>query len=202
MIATGRRVLVGVFGGAIVLGLGTMPDASARHRRCIECEEPSIDDGSGFDDKGPSFDRLYRDIPFQWDDNGPPASDNPPLPQGVVLTVPVGADGRTKLGPAPATLERYAAVAAALGECWVAPSADNDHWGEITLRVSFKRDGSVNGIPRVIYPAGSADAGKAAGLKSSLLGALSHCAPLHVSPSLGNAIAGQIFAISFIQQGH
>ena len=172
--------LIAMGAAALVAALAVAP-ASAFHRYC----------------------RAYDcRIPFEWEDQPPPLSDNPPLPQGFVLTVPVGrepADGPLRGD----VLNRYADVAWALGRCWnPGPSIGGSRWGEITLRVSFRRDGRVNGIPRVPYMSGVADQSAGAELRSSLLSALAQCTPLHLSASLGNAIAGQIFAIRFVQQGN
>ena len=138
-------------------------------------------------------------IPWAWDDNELPAPEAPPYPQGFVLTVQVPPVGS---GPASGRLNRYAAVADALGRCWD-PSAEvgGRHWGAVTLRLSFKRDGSVNGVPRVTYVDRLADRSVDADLRRSLTAALDRCTPLPFSPSLGNAIAGQIFSIRFIQRG-
>ncbi len=115
------------------------------------------------------------------------------LPHGFTLTVPMGP------GPMPAApnpLTRYAQVATALGACWHPPTPDDADWSDITLRVSFKRDGMINGLPRIPYVA-AADAARRAAVENSLLGALRACTPLPFSPSLGAAIAGEIFAIRF-----
>jgi hypothetical protein len=166
--------------------------ASVQDSPCIDCGLPCIDCDLPCIDCDGSFRR----------DDETPFSDNPPLPEGFVLTVPVGADREQDETPSTAVLNRYPEVAGALSRCFdPAASLGTRSWGEITLRVSFKRDGSVNGIPRVIYPAGPSDPALATELKSSLLSALAHCTPLHLSPSLGGAIAGQIFAIRFTQQG-
>lgn len=98
---------------------------------------------------------------------------------------------------APATLGRFVDVGQALGACWRPP--DDLSWSIVTLRLSFRRDGAVNGEPRIPYTqAGSAQ--QKSDLAHSLLGALKRCTPLPFSPSLGSAIAGEIFAISFIHQ--
>ena len=118
----------------------------------------------------------------------------PPLPGGFILTVPVGA-GQTFA--VPATLNRYVDVGQALGQCFPAPEGPT--WASITLRVSFKRDGSVFGLPRIPY----SDAGTAeqkSDLAHSLLAGLKRCTPLPLSRSLGAAVAGEIFAIRFIHQ--
>ncbi len=167
--------------GFLALALLAASPACAFHRHCRDCDV----------------------IPWQWDDNQIPPQDNPPLPQGFELTVPIRSD-RQDSGSSPndAPLNRYREVGDALGRCWnPAPAVGNQHWGEITLRVSFKRNGAVNGIPRVVYVPETVDARVSADLRRSLLTALSQCSPLNFSPSLGNAIAGQIFAIRFTQQG-
>jgi hypothetical protein len=126
-----------------------------------------------------------------------PEIDVPSLPHSFVLTVPVGGPGERS---APSRLDRYADVGSALGACWK-PAADVDGkpWRAVTIRVAFKRDGTIFGLPRIPF----ADAGSAqakADLAQSLLGALQHCTPLPFSPSLGAAIAGEIFAIRFTNQ--
>ncbi len=115
-----------------------------------------------------------------------------PLSHGFHLTVPI--DNKPK---APPQLNRAYEVGRALGACWTPPLDLN--WTIITLRLSFKRDGSVNGEPRIPF----SDAGSAqqnSDLAHSLLAALKSCTPLPFSPSLGSAIAGEIFAISFTHQ--
>ncbi len=151
-------------------------------------------------DAGPYGCHTCAGIPWAWDDDGeaPPL---PPVPytQGFALTVPVtpgSASSRT-----PAVLDRYADVAATLSQCWSPRlSADDARWRDLTLRVSFRRDGRINGIPRVVHVSDPADGAVERRARESLLVALSRCTPLSLSPSLGQAIAGQIFAIRFVQQ--
>ena len=137
-------------------------------------------------------------LPWGWDDEPAPPVE-PSYPQGFVLTI--------QMPPGPArrpgsVLNRYPEIGAALSACWDPSAAvGGARWGAITLRVSFKRDGSVNGIPKIVYVAGEADKSVDADLRRSLLEALAHCTPLALSPSLGQAIAGQIFAIRFTQRG-
>ena len=120
--------------------------------------------------------------------------DLPAFAHGFHLSVKVGA-GQTF--PAPATLNRFAEVGPALARCFLPPTGIA--WGSVTLRVSFRRDGSVFGEPRVPYSdAGSADQKTA--LAHSLLDGLKRCAPLPLSPSLGAAVAGEIFAVRFIHE--
>ena len=135
----------------------------------------------------------------------PEASPRPgpaPYPQGFAIDVPVvpGRDRRADAAPH-GRLTRYREVADALAACWAPPAQFDDHpWNQVTLRVSFKRDGTVNGLPRVPYVDEGLTGTARSGLTQSLMGALKRCTPLPLSATLGAAIAGQIFALRFIEQ--
>lgn len=118
----------------------------------------------------------------------------PGLAHGFHLNVTVGAGQAFAV---PATLNRFVEVGQALGRCFPVPAGFA--WGSITLRVAFKRDGSVFGAPRVPYSDAATPEQKAE-LARSLLAGLKSCAPLPFSPSLGAAVAGEIFAIRFIHE--
>ncbi len=100
-----------------------------------------------------------------------------------------------KTPPPAGRLETLREIAPALAKCWRPPAVEGV--GEVTVRLSFDRRGAIIGAPRISYS-------RAVGpeqqrrLKDSLLAALARCAPLPVSPGLGAAIAGRIFAIRFI----
>lgn len=156
----------------------TTHSALAFHRHCVDC-----------------------DIPFEWEEQVP-QSENPPLPEGFALTVPVRPEPSADRRGAD-LLERYSDIGAALRRCWDPARAIGDRrWGEITLRVSFKSNGEVNGVPRIAHVAERIEPSTLSDLRASLLSALSRCTPLHFSASLGKAIAGQIFAVRFVQQGN
>ncbi|HEX4766415.1 MAG TPA: hypothetical protein VH414_09075 [Lichenihabitans sp.] len=129
----------------------------------------------------------------------PPPGEEPvepgPLPHGFVLTEAVSGGGRPTV---PSTLTRFRDVGSALAACWTPPASLA--WGSITLRVAFTRDGDVYGLPRIPYvdaPTGDARAE----LTRSLSAALKSCTPLPLSHRLGAAVAGEIFAIRFVNQG-
>ena len=125
---------------------------------------------------------------------GRPSGLRPSLSHGFQLTVPVGGGGSFTV---PAMLNRYVEVGQALSACFAPPAGVT--WGAVTLRVSFKRDGSIFGDPRIPY-SDAGDPEQKTELARSLLAALKSCTPLPLSPSLGGAIAGEIFAIRFIHQ--
>lgn len=125
-----------------------------------------------------------------------------PYPQGFSLNVPTATDDGTATPAADkAKLNTYRAIADALGRCWrPPPTFAGQRWNTITLRVSFKRDGMVNGLPRIPYADPGLTADARSGLNRSLTAALQRCTPLDLTPGLGSAIAGQIFALRFIEQ--
>jgi hypothetical protein len=136
--------------------------------------------------EGPGPSPLLRDAP----------EDLPAFSHGFHFNVAVGA-GRSFA--VPAVLTRFIEVGQALGRCFAPPTGFP--WGSVTLRVAFKRDGSVFGVPRVPYSDAPTPDQKTE-LAGSLLAGLKRCTPLPISPALGAAVAGEIFAIRFIHEDH
>ena len=102
---------------------------------------------------------------------------------------------KTEKREAPGTLQTLRDVAPALARCWTPPAIGGG--GEVTVRLSFNRMGAIIGAPRIYYTR-TVEPEQRRLLQASLLSALAHCGPLPFSPSLGAAIAGQVFAIRFI----
>lgn len=86
-------------------------------------------------------------------------------------------------------------IGRAIASCWHAP-----HEGDqITLKLSFRRDGSVFGRPRITFgraASGGPDGG--AELATSIYAALSACTPLPFTARLGAAIAGRVLLLRFV----
>jgi hypothetical protein len=82
--------------------------------------------------------------------------------------------------------------------CWTPPRTDPPQAIEVTVRLSFSRAGAVIGAPRVTFVKAPAEPGMKQLVAASILAAVKACTPLKFTPSLGAAIAGQIFAIRFI----
>ena len=85
-------------------------------------------------------------------------------------------------------------IARSMLACWRAPHEGD----EVTLRMSFRRDGSVFGKPRMTYMRAAGGPDGEAELANSVYAAISACTPLRFTPSLGAAIAGRIFLIRFV----
>ena len=84
-------------------------------------------------------------------------------------------------------------VGPSIAACWRAP-----HQGDqVTVQLSFRRDGSIFGKPRVNYvkPMNSSSA---QAITESIFKALDACLPLRFTPRLAANIAGQVFVIRFV----
>ncbi|HZC56308.1 MAG TPA: hypothetical protein VE396_09735 [Xanthobacteraceae bacterium] len=85
-------------------------------------------------------------------------------------------------------------VGPSIAACWRAP-----HQGDqVTVQLSFKRDGSIFGKPKINYvkPMNSSTSTQA--LTESIFKAIDACLPLQFTPRLAAVIAGQVFVIRFI----
>jgi hypothetical protein len=94
----------------------------------------------------------------------------------------------------PPLVARVHGIATGIAACWRPPHDDD----QVTVRMSFTRDGAVIGEPRIVYAHSSGGAADDSGLAQSMLTAVRDCTPLHFSAGLGSAIAGQVLDIRFI----
>jgi hypothetical protein len=94
----------------------------------------------------------------------------------------------------PPLVTRVHGIATGIAACWRPPHDDD----QVTVRVSFTRDGAVIGEPRIVYARSSGGAADKSGLAQSMLTAVRDCTPLHFSSRLGSAIAGQVLDIRFV----
>ena len=84
-------------------------------------------------------------------------------------------------------------VGPSIAACWRAP-----HQGDqITVQLSFRRDGSLFGKPRVNYVK-PMNGSSAQALTESIFKAIDACLPLQFTPQLAANIAGKVFVIRFI----
>ena len=88
-------------------------------------------------------------------------------------------------------LNTLADVRLALRTCWQWPPASEARSGmELTVRLSFKRNGEILGA-RITYQSENVSAEERALYHGALLAALGRCSPMPLSASLGGAIAGR-----------
>ena len=71
---------------------------------------------------------------------------------------------------------------------------------DVTVRMSFRRDGTIIGEPRITYLRTISDPGERKRFVQSLLLALKTCLPVPIELQLGNAIAGDPLAIRFLYE--
>ena len=112
---------------------------------------------------------------------------------GVVLLAALALPGAGSAEPATpkGPLNTMADIRKALRGCWQWPPAGESHAGmELTVRVSFKRNGEIIGA-RITYQSQHVSDEERSVYYRALLAALSRCSPLPLSASLGEAIAGR-----------
>lgn len=119
------------------------------------------------------------------------------LPQGFTMTVEREA-GKTASASERRSILRAPDIAEGLADCWSPDVPPAGETYEASIRLGFRRNGEVIGLPAVTYlKAGTLEGGRAA-LRASILSAIAACAPLRFTPELGSAIAGRPFAIRFV----
>jgi hypothetical protein len=131
--------------------------------------------------------QLFDDDGWYWRE--PP----PPLPQQL------GGIVRPRRGDAgPSRVERIADVFRAVSSCWALPGDPTPSGQELTLRLSFKRNGDILGKPRITYYKPGTNPEDRKPFTDSILAALERCLPLPFSPGFGAAVAGRPFVFRFI----
>jgi hypothetical protein len=101
---------------------------------------------------------------------------------------------RAQAAEAQRLVTRVHGIATGLAACWRPPHDDD----QVTVRISFTRDGAVIGEPRIVYVRSSDGQADDAALADSMIAAIRDCTPLNFSARLGAAIAGQVLNIRFI----
>ena len=84
-----------------------------------------------------------------------------------------------------------------LRQCWKAPPRSQARPMDITVLVSFNREGAILGRPRVTYETEGASDNDRFVYRIAAMEALQRCTPLPFSEGLGGAVAGRPFAIRF-----
>jgi hypothetical protein len=110
----------------------------------------------------------------------------------IGIVAALGAPGQAAEAQSPVT--RVHGVATGIAACWRPPHDDD----QVTVRVSFTREGAVIGEPRIVFARSSGGRADDSALADSMLAAIRECTPLNFSARLGSAIAGQVLDIRFI----
>ena len=98
-----------------------------------------------------------------------------------------------------APLNTIAEVFAALEACWIPPALEQARAGmQITVMLSFKRNGELLGKPRITYETPGASDDERTSYRVAMAQALRRCTPLRFSDALGGALAGRPLTMRFI----
>jgi hypothetical protein len=99
----------------------------------------------------------------------------------------------------PHALNTIREVFADLRACWAPPAKDVARSGtQITIRLSFNRNGGIVAEPRVTYVTPGIPPDVRQVYWEAVTAAFKRCAPLQFTDGLGGALAGRPFAIRFV----
>jgi hypothetical protein len=99
----------------------------------------------------------------------------------------------------PGPINTLRELSSALQACWVPPPLDQARAGmQITVRMSFRRNGELFGQPRITFETAGASDDERLAYRIAVAGMLRRCAPLPFTEALGNAVAGRPFTMRFI----
>jgi hypothetical protein len=89
-------------------------------------------------------------------------------------------------------------VLAKLKTCWKPPPASLANPGiDITVIVSFNRNGAILGHPRITYESEQATDNDRLMYRIAVMEALQRCTPMPFSEGMAGAVAGRPFAVQF-----
>ena len=88
-------------------------------------------------------------------------------------------------------------VFAKLQSCWQPPPLSRAEPMDITVIVSFNREGAILGQPRITYESANAGDNDRIAYRIAVMETLQRCAPLPFTEGLGGAVAGRPFAVIF-----
>ena len=97
----------------------------------------------------------------------------------------------------PQQLDTIKDVYAKLYSCWRPVPASRANPIDITVIVSFNREGAILGQPRITYESATAGDNDRLAYRIAVMETLQRCTPLPLTEGLGGAIAGRPFAVTF-----
>jgi hypothetical protein len=117
---------------------------------------------------------------------------------GAALAIAVAAISAAAQKPQ-APLNTLKDIGAALQACWVPPPMDQSRPGmQITVQMSFRRNGELFGQPRITFESAGASDDERLAYRIAVAQMLQRCAPLPFTEALGNTVAGRPFTMRFI----
>ena len=131
----------------------------------------------------------FGDPDERWERLEPPQA----LPQSHNIVIRPGSGE-----PAPARIDTLREVGLAIRACW-RPSGEPHSGQDVTVRVSFKRNGEVLGKPMIThYGAGRPDAENRQAFTQAVHDAFVRCSPMPFTDKFGAAVAGRPFTFRFV----
>jgi hypothetical protein len=104
-------------------------------------------------------------------------------------------------GQTPPALNTLKDLGAALRACWMPPPLAQSRPGmQITVQLSFKRNGELFGNPRITFETAGASDDERLAYRTAVAETLKRCAPLPFTAALGDAVAGRPFTMRFIDE--
>jgi hypothetical protein len=98
-----------------------------------------------------------------------------------------------------APINTLSEVEAALLACWEPPPIEQSRPGmQITVLMSFKRNGELFQQPRITFQSGDASDAERASYRTAVAETLKRCASLPFTEALGNALAGAPLTMRFV----
>jgi hypothetical protein len=89
----------------------------------------------------------------------------------------------------------------ALRACWLPPPIEQSRPGmQITVMMSFRRNGELLGQPRITFESADASDDERLAYRIAVADMLKRCAPLPFTEGLGNAVAGRPFTMRLIDE--
>jgi hypothetical protein len=87
----------------------------------------------------------------------------------------------------------------ALLACWVPPPMEQSRLGmQITVLMSFKRNGELFGEPRIVFQSREASETERSSYRIAVAQTLKQCASLPFTEAFGSTVAGQPFTMTFV----
>jgi len=116
---------------------------------------------------------------------------------GVLAIAALAASAAAQNAPAP--INTLNEVEAALLACWVPPPLDQSRPGtQITVLLSFKRNGELFGQPRITFVSPEVSEAQRSAYRTAVEETLKRCASLPFAESFGKGMAGAPMTMRFV----
>ena len=97
----------------------------------------------------------------------------------------------------PVQLDTLKDIFVRLHSCWKPPPLSQANPIDITVVVSFNREGAILGHPRITYESDHASENDRLKYRIAVMETLQRCTPLPFTEGLGGAVAGRPLAVPF-----